>query len=102
MHYVRYGAGYTNHKFTPGATNLKFTSTNFNLDTSLGSQSVLSDEFFAYVEDEWTVSENFKVNAGLHFAGLSVQNETYTSLQPRIGMNYTLPGDIALKRPMQI
>ena len=97
LHYIRYGAGYTNHKFTPGATNLKFTSTDFNLDTSLGSQSILSDEFFAYVEDEWTVSENFKVNAGLHFAGLSVQNETYTSLQPRIGMNYTLPGDIALK-----
>ena len=97
LHYIRYGAGYTNHKFTPGATNLKLTSTDFNLDTSLGSQSILSDEFFAYVEDEWTVSENLKINAGLHFAGLSVQNETYTSLQPRMGLNYSLPRDIALK-----
>ena len=101
LHYVRFGAGYTNHKFTPGATNLSYTFsdslTDFNIDTLLGSQSILSDEFFAYVEEEWNIGENFKVNAGLHFAGLAVQNETYTSLQPRIGLNYSLPGNIAFK-----
>ena len=49
------------------------------------------------MEDEWTVSENFKVNTGLHFAGLSVQNETYTSTtENRHELHFTT-GDIALK-----
>lgn len=97
LHYVRFGTGYTNHNFSPGATNLELSSGGFNLDTTLGATSILSNEFFAYVEDEWTVNENFKVNGGLHFAGLAVEGETYTSLQPRLGLNYSLPGDIALK-----
>ena len=97
LHYVRFGGGYTNHTFSPGATNLEFAANGFNLDTTIGGTQVYSNEFFAYAEDEWTISDKFKVNAGLHFAGLLVDGTTYTRLQPRFGMNYTLPGDIALK-----
>ena len=49
------------------------------------------------MEDEWNVNENFKIGYGLHLNTLFVENTTYSRLQPRIGMNYSLPGDIALK-----
>lgn len=97
LHYVRFGAGYTNHTFSPGATNLEFASSGFNLDTLIGGSDVYSNELFAYAEDEWTVSDKFKINGGLHFTTLLVEGTTYASLQPRFGMNYSLPGDIALK-----
>ena len=37
------------------------------------------------------------MNGGLHFANLFVQGESYHSLQPRFGMNYSLPGGLAFK-----
>ena len=96
-HYIRYGANYTNHTFSPGATNLEFQSGGFNLDTTIGGDAVFSDEVYAFIEDEWKVNENLKMNGGLHFANLFVQGESYHSLQPRFGMNYSLPGGLAFK-----
>ena len=96
-HYIRFGANYTHHTFSPGATNLQFSSGGFNLDTTLGSTNVYSDEVYAFLEDEWTITENLKVNGGLHFANLFVEGESYHSLQPRFGMNYRLPGGYAFK-----
>ena len=52
---------------------------------------------YAFIEDEWKVNENLKMNGGLHFANLFVQGESYHSLQPRFGMNYSLPGGLAFK-----
>lgn len=97
QHYIRYGGGWTNHKFSPGATNFEFQQSGFNLDTTIGGAEIFSNEAFAYVEDEWNVNENFKIGYGLHLNTLFVENTTYSRLQPRIGMNYSLPGDIALK-----
>lgn len=96
-HYVRYGAGWTNHAFSPGATNLELTAGGFNLDTTLGGTKIYSDEFFAYAEDEWMINENLRVNGGLHFTVLDVEGKQYSSLQPRFGLNWGLPGDIAFK-----
>ena len=97
QHYIRYGAGWTNHKFSPGATNFEFQQSGFNLDTTIGGAEIFSNEAFVYLEDEWNVNENFKIGYGLHLNTLLVEGESYSRLQPRIGMNYSLPGDIALK-----
>lgn len=97
QHYIRYGGGWTNHRFSPGATNFEFDVSGFNLDTTIGGADIFSNEAFVYAEDEWNVNENFKVGYGLHLNTLFVENTSYTRLQPRIGLNYSLPGDIALK-----
>lgn len=97
LHYIRYGAGWTYHTFSPGASNFEVSGTGFNMDTVAGGEKVHSNEFFSYIEDEWKINENFKINGGLHFAGLNVEDKDYFSIQPRFGMNYNLPGDIALK-----
>ena len=96
-HYVRFGAGWTNHTYRPGALNLRSeTDTEVALDTLLGSAVDFSNEFQAYVEDDFRLGA-LKLNAGLHFSAFSVDDEFYTSLQPRLGLRYLLKDDLALK-----
>jgi hypothetical protein len=95
--YIRFGANYTNHRFSPGATNLEFEFGNEPpIDTVVGSADIFADEFFAYVEDEIKLG-NFKANIGVHASFFNVGGQLYQSYQPRIGVNYKLPNDLAIK-----
>jgi hypothetical protein len=96
-HYVRFGGGWTNHTYRPGAVSLKAESEGeVNLDTLVGSQTDYSNEFYAYAEDDFRLGA-LKINAGLHFSAFSVNDELYTSLQPRLGLRYLLKDDISVK-----
>jgi len=96
-HYIRFGGGWTNHTYRPGAVSLKAESDgNIDLDTLIGSQVDYSNEFQAYVEDDFRLGA-LKVNAGLHFSAFSVNDELYTSLQPRLGLRYLLNNDLSIK-----
>ena len=97
-HYIKFGANWTNHTFSPGATSLEL---NFGdtpaLDTLLGPADIKSDEAFLYVEDEFELSERLKLNLGVHASILMVQDTSYNSIQPRAALNYRLPGGYAFK-----
>ena len=97
-HYIKFGANWTNHTFSPGATSLEL---NFGdtpaLDTLIGPADIKSDEAFLYVEDEFDLGERLKLNLGIHASILMVQDTSYNSIQPRAALNYRLPGGYALK-----
>lgn len=97
-HYIKFGANWTNHTFSPGATSLEldFGDTPA-LDTLLGPADIKSDEAFLYVEDEFELSERLKLNLGVHASILMVQDTSYNSIQPRAALNYRLPGGYAFK-----
>jgi hypothetical protein len=95
-HYIRFGGGVTNHTYRPGALNLDVAFDQERFDTLIGSQNEFSDELFIYVEDDMQLGK-LKANVGLHGSGFKVGDQFYTSLQPRIGLNYLLPKDVALK-----
>lgn len=96
--HIRFGASATHHTFKPGALNFKIDEgDDFSLDTLIGSSNETSMDYTVYVEDEITIGQNFKANVGLHASAFVVDGETYTSLQPRVGLRYLLPGDVALK-----
>lgn len=96
-HYLRFGAGWTNHTYRPGALNFELTDgEDFNLDTLLGSQNSYSNEFFLYLEDDFSLGP-LKVNAGLHASAFAVDDQWYSSLQPRLGLRYLLDNDLAIK-----
>lgn len=96
-HYLRFGGGWTNHTYRPGAVSLKAgTEGEINLDTLVGSQVDYSNEFYAYLEDDFRFGA-LKVNAGLHFSAFGVNDELYTSLQPRLGLRYLLKNDLSVK-----
>lgn len=95
-HYVRFGLGATNHTYRPGALALDVEFDQERFDTLVGSQNEFSDEYFAYVEDDMQWGR-LKANLGVHASAFAVGEKWYSSLQPRVGLNYRLPNDLALK-----
>ena len=95
-HRIRFGASNTYHTYSPGAFNLKVSIDNFKADTTLGSSNTYAHEPFVYVEDEMNLGK-FKANVGLHYGGIYTEGAWIGSLQPRLGVSYRLPEDIALK-----
>ena len=95
-HYLRFGANVIRHKYTPGVVSFEANFEETNIDTLIGNNVITSFESSVYIEDELTRGK-FKANIGLHASMFNVENTTYTSLQPRLGLSYLLPRDIALK-----
>ncbi|MFV1883122.1 MAG: TonB-dependent receptor [Balneola sp.] len=93
-HHIRFGSSVIGHKFNPGV--LAFKS-NVESDTTLGEQKTRSTEFFVYAEDDIQLLNNLSLNIGAHFSGFAVNGELYTSLEPRLAFNYTLPSKLAIK-----
>lgn len=93
-HHIRFGTSFIRHKFNPGV--LAFKS-NVESDTTLGEQRTNSAEFFVYAEDDIQLLDNLSLNIGTHFSGFAVDGEVYTSLEPRVAFNYTLPSKLAIK-----
>ena len=97
-HYIKFGANWTNHTFSPGATSLVLDFGDVSaLDTLLGPPDIKSDEAFLYLEDEFELGDRLKLNMGVHSSILMVQDTTYSSIQPRAALNFRMPGGYALK-----
>lgn len=99
QHYVRFGVSAIRHTFRPGALNVRYNDevSEETIDTTLGSQETDAVEFAAYVEDDLELGRRLKFNIGLHFSGFRVNDEFYTSIQPRIAGRYLLNEQLSLK-----
>ena len=96
-HRLRFGGGVTHHSYNPGALQVKVKSQDSKIDTALGSIKTLrSAEPYIYIEDDIQLGA-FKANIGVHASAFSVSSKTYSSVQPRIGLNYLLKNDLAIK-----
>lgn len=101
-HFIRFGASGIRHKFNPGVFDLMFLldteeEGESKLDTIIGQKSISAMEYAAYIEDDFSISENLKINLGVHLSGFDVENKLYHSIQPRISMRYIMPAGFALK-----
>jgi len=100
-HFIRFGANAIYHTFKPGLSTLKFKIDTpdgpFTLDTIIGQDDIISQEYAAYIEDDMKITNYLKLNLGLHFSRYELENKSYHSIQPRASLNFRLPGDIALK-----
>lgn len=98
QHFVRFGVSAINHTFKPGALNIQYEEESAGeINTTLGSSRTQAVEFAAYAEDDIEVSDRLKINAGLHFSAFSVNDELYTSLQPRIAARYRVNPALSVK-----
>ncbi len=91
--YIRFGVSAINHSFNPGVLAFK---TNY-ADTLVGSFSTSAYEYASYIENDFNVGKKVKINAGFHFSGFDVENEFYTSLQPRLALRYLMNNGYAIK-----
>lgn len=97
-HYIKFGAAATHHTFTPGVSQFNIEQTGqVDFDTTVGAQLTESMEYGLYIEDDMKIGEKLQANVGVHASAFSVDGKTYTSIQPRLGIRYMLPHDIALK-----
>jgi len=89
-HYIKFGSSYTNHYFTPGVSHLKFNvgidDETVGIDTTFGNRHIYAKEISNYIEDDITISESFKLNAGLHLSIFMVDGTTFMNWQPRLSM----------------
>jgi TonB dependent receptor/CarboxypepD_reg-like domain/TonB-dependent Receptor Plug Domain len=96
-HNIKGGIGFTNHKFTPNTSSFSIQQGNLDSTLSLSDQVIYSNEYDAYLEDDWKVSDKLRANIGAHFSGFDVQNKLYTNIQPRVSARYLLNQDYSIK-----
>lgn len=105
-HTVKFGGTAVHHIFTPHTAGMRmeeseeeYGETPYHViyDTIIGVSRVHANELTAYVEDDWTINDVFKINAGVNLAGFAVQGAFYPSLQPRVSGRVLLSDDLSLK-----
>ncbi len=96
--FIKFGANYIYHTFTPGVSSYQITSSgNNDLDSTLGSNIVYAHEMAAYAEDDINVTEHLKSNIGLHWSGFDVNGKFYQSVEPRISLRYLFKNNWSVK-----
>jgi outer membrane receptor for ferrienterochelin and colicin len=100
QHSIKFGVGYINHTFNPGANHFEITDeidNSIGLDTIFDREKINAHDFFAFFEDNIDISETLKLNAGLHFSGFLVEGVFYPSVEPRISMRYKFSDNFSAK-----
>lgn len=94
-HYLKFGAEFINHTFKPGAFTLDHNSVvgvndRYAVDSLISvNNTVNSQEYAFYLEDNLTLSSKLKGNLGFRSTFINVQAKRYFSFQPRISLSYT-------------
>ena len=97
-HLIRFGSNLILHNFKPNVTSLKSLDNGLLLaDTAFNSNNTKAKEYFLYAEDEIRLSNSLQANIGLHFSGFNVEQKNYTSLQPRINVNWVVKDKNAIR-----
>ena len=103
-HAIKFGGYYTHHWFQPevaqGSVDYYDSiqmNGHFTMDSTIMSETVTAGEMVAFVEDDWSISEAVKLNAGLHISGFKVQHSFYPSVQPRVSGRVMLTPDLSFK-----
>ncbi len=111
-HNVRYGFQYTYHIYTPSTVAVNSGDVDFNIDTP---SKLNAHEAAVYVQDDFDVTDRFRINAGLRFSWFAhvgpfreyITNDVgenigttnygsgdiikqYSGLEPRLSMRYTI------------
>lgn len=103
-HSVKFGAYATRHWFIPEVAqgsvdyydSIQMNGA-FKMDSTILSDTTRATELVAFVEDDWSITESVKLNAGLHFSGFQVQNSFYPSVQPRVSGRVMITPDLSFK-----
>ena len=100
-HDIKFGTNYTYHTFRPDVSTFYFfnnnNSQNQKIDTVIGKGNIYAHESMTYVEDNITLTDRFKINAGIHFSTFNVRQKNYYSLEPRLGFRALLTDYISFK-----
>lgn len=94
---VRFGAGYTLHSFLPARTARDYTTGTTTVATRDSTRSYTANEANVYIEDDFRLSDRFRVNAGFHGSLFNIDGKTYFGMGPRMSVSYRPDGNWAVK-----
>ncbi|MFA9388490.1 MAG: TonB-dependent receptor domain-containing protein [Prolixibacteraceae bacterium] len=98
--FIKFGAQYTHHHFTPGASNAIEKYENIqaqNIDSVFGNREIYANEFSAYFEDDISFNASLKANMGIRISAYLVDGKTYVRPQPRISLRYKVKDNWSFK-----
>ncbi len=96
-HHIRFGGGVIFHDFKPGISSFSNREDDEIILSSETENTTKATEYSLYVEDDFLVNDQLKINFGLHASALGVKDTTYFSLQPRVSARYKINNWISLK-----
>ena len=103
-HTIQFGGDFTQHWFQPNISNVDINyydqiqmNESFQMDTTLSDAIIPAKEMMAFIEDDWSINDIFKINMGVHFSGFSVENSFYPSIQPRLSGRALLGDNLSFK-----
>ncbi len=94
---VRFGASYTLHTFQPGNTRRVNTIGSTTVTSRDSSWSYLGNEVNLYIEDDWSLSDRWRINGGIHGSLFNLSGKTHGGIGPRLSARFTPTGNWAVK-----
>lgn len=100
-HHVRFGGDYLVHRFRPEYNHSVAYNKSAGISTEINKEYandlLWGHEAGVFVEDDWSLSEAVRVNAGLRFSLFNVQGQTYTGLEPRVSLRWLMDENLSFK-----
>lgn len=100
-HRIRMGGDYLFHNFRPEQSNMTSWYQDSVIkqknETVFANSLIHGHEVSLFAEDEMSLTDRLKVNAGLRYTLFYVQGEAYQSLQPRFSARYLLGRNLSAK-----
>jgi outer membrane receptor for ferrienterochelin and colicin len=96
-HDVRFGAFYTHHAFRPDVTSLSYKNDTESFNQRIGQKSISAHETQLYLEDNYAVTNSFKIYGGLNYSTFTVGGRLYNSLQPRLSARLMFTDNMSFK-----
>lgn len=103
QHHIKFGAEYIYHTFRPGVSTSKIqdvddgTVQQDTIYNTSSSREMHGQEISLYAEDNFNVSDDLSLNAGVRTALFHTQGKSYYSVQPRLSARYNLGQGLSAK-----
>lgn len=94
---VRFGANYVRHSFLPARTNRKIQTGSTAIKSQDPTWAYGANEFNAYIEDDWRISNRLRANVGFHGSLFHIDGKVKHGLSPRLSASLRISDNIALK-----
>lgn len=97
FHHLHFGSNYIYHQFHPAYETLSFSNGITNTTGHNNRETLTAHELGIYMEEDWKLSRLIRLNAGLRFGVYSIDDKTYTSLEPRFSARFLINPRLSLK-----
>ncbi|REA62685.1 TonB-dependent receptor [Dyadobacter luteus] len=90
---LKFGADLTRHTFSPFVTNSNYSG----VQNNIGKEKLPATQLDFYADVNISLTPGLHFNPGLRYSLYHVNNKTFHNPEPRLGLNWSLPGSWTVK-----